>query len=86
FRPGGQFAYRTEPSSIRLQTAGTGVSELALLPDGELLVLERVVGFLGLSAKIFRADVRGATDITRVVKLEGAEFTPAGKKELFSRA
>jgi len=84
-RASGQFAYRTEPSAVRLQNAGTGVSDLVLLPNGELLVLERVVGIFGLAAKIFRADVRDATDTSGVPKLDGAEFTPAAKTLLFSR-
>ena len=58
----------------------------ALLPNGELLVLERVVGTFGLSAKIFRAERRGASDIAKIRALEGADYKPAGKTLLFSRA
>jgi hypothetical protein len=86
FRPAGQFAYRTEPSALRVESAGTGVSDLALLPNGELLVLERVVGLFGLSIKIFRADVRSATDVAAIPKLEGAEYVPAAKTLIFSKA
>jgi hypothetical protein len=85
-RQAGQFAYRTEPSALRIENAGTGVSDLALLPNGELLVLERVVGLFGLSVKIFRADVRVATDVSGIPKLEGAEYTPAAKTLIFSKA
>ena len=85
FRPLAQFAYRTEPSAFRVLNGGTGVSDLALLPNGELLVLERVVG-IGLSAKIFRVDARGATDTSKIAKLEGADFKIAGKKLIFERA
>ncbi len=86
FRPLAQFAYVTEPSFFRVPGGGTGVSDLALLPNGELLVLERVVGVFGLSAKIFRAEFAGATDTTNLLALEGATFTPAKKTLLFSRA
>jgi len=86
FRPLAQFAYVTESSTYRVPGGGTGVSDLALLPNGELLVLERVVGTFGLSAKIFRAELRGATDISKVPALEGAEYKPAGKTLIFSRA
>ncbi len=86
FRPLGQFAYVTEPSSFRVPGGGTGVSDLALLPNGELLVLERVVGTFGLSAKIFRAELRGATDVSKIPALEGASFKPVAKTLLFSRA
>ncbi len=84
-RPAGQFAYVTEKSFLRVSGGGTGVSDLCLLPNGELLVLERVVVGLGLSAKIFRAELRGATDTSKLAALDGAAFTPAGKTLLFSR-
>ena len=86
FRPAGQFAYVTETSAFRAHGGGPGVSDLALLPNGELLVLERVVGMFGLSVKIFRAELRDATDVSALAALEGATFTPAGKTALFSRA
>ena len=85
FRPLAQFAYRTEPSAFRIYSSGTGVSDLALLPNGELLVLERVVG-IGLSAKIFLVDIRGATDTSKLTKLDGANFKIAAKKLIFDRA
>jgi len=85
FRPLAQFAYVTEPSFFRVPGGGTGVSDLALLPNGELLVLERVVGPFGLSAKIFRAELRGATDTTKILALTDAKYTPAGKTLIFSR-
>lgn len=86
FRPVGQFAYVTEKSVFRVHGGGTGVSDLCLLPNGELLVLERVASALGLSAKIFRAGLHGATDISKLAALEGADFTPATKTLLFIRA
>ena len=86
FRPTGQFAYVTEPSAFRVHGGGTGVSDLALLPNGELLVLERVVGTFGLSVKIFRVELRGASDISKVPALESAEYRVATKTLIFSRA
>jgi len=86
FRPTGQFAYVTEPSTYRAHGGGTGVSDLALLPNGELLVLERVVGTFGLSVKIFRTELGGATDISKVPALAGGEYKPAAKTLIFSRA
>ncbi|MEO6786838.1 MAG: esterase-like activity of phytase family protein [Chthoniobacteraceae bacterium] len=86
FKPIAQFAYVTEPSVFRVPGGGTGVSDVALLPNGELLVLERVVGRFGLSAKIFRAELRGASDVSKVPALEGADYRPAGKTLIFSRA
>jgi hypothetical protein len=86
FRPIGQFAYVTEPSTFRAYGGGTGVSDLALLPNGELLVLERVIGAFGLSAKIYRAELHAASDISKLPALEGADYRPAGKTLIFSRA
>jgi len=86
FRPTGQFAYVTEPSTYRAHGGGTGVSDLALLPNGELLVLERVVGTFGLSVKIFRTELGGATDISKVPALAGGEYKSAAKTLIFSRA
>ncbi len=85
FRPAGQFAYVTETSAFRVPGGGTGVSDLALLPNGELLVLERVVGNFGLSAEIFRAELRGATDVSAVPALNDVKYTASGKTRLFSR-
>ena len=42
-KPAAQFAYRTEPSLLRISHQGTGVTDMAVSPDGEILVLERVV-------------------------------------------
>ncbi|MEO6739370.1 MAG: esterase-like activity of phytase family protein [Chthoniobacteraceae bacterium] len=86
FQPAGQFAYVTETSVFRAHGGGTGVSDLALLPNGELLVLERVVGTFGLSVKIFRAELRGASDISKIAALEGADYKASGKTLIFTRA
>ncbi len=85
FQPLAQYAYRTETSLFRVRNSGTGVSDLLALPDGNLLVLERVVG-LGLSAKIFLVDFQGATDTTKIARLDRAQFTPVRKTLLFERA
>lgn len=83
-RPVAQFAYRTEPSLFRVANAGTGVSDLLALPNGELLVMERVVG-LGLSVKIFRVDFTASTDTSALARLDGADFTPVRKTLLYER-
>lgn len=85
-KPVVQFAYRTEPSRVRLSGAGTGVCDLAALPNGELLILERVANRTGLSVKIFRAVMKSATDVSGVSRLEGAAFQPVEKVPLFERA
>jgi hypothetical protein len=82
-RPIAQFAYRTEPCGRRFNGAGTGVSDLLALPEGELFVLERVFGVFGLSVKIFQVRLAGATDTTRLPALEGGRVVPVEKTLLF---
>jgi hypothetical protein len=79
--PAAQFAYRTEPSLIRVGNQGTGVTDLALLPSGELLVLERVLT-LGFCVRIFSVDFAGATDISKVESLKDADEVVPVKKTL----
>jgi hypothetical protein len=86
FKPLGQYAWRTSSAKFRIHGSGTGVTDLAALPDGGLLVLERVANHTGLSAKIFRAGIEGATDVSRIRNLEGGKFVPAERKLLFERA
>ena len=83
-----QYAWRTEPAPMRFGGAGSGVSDLCALPNGDLLVLERGFGRLGLQCRIYRADLREATD-TRLVKglaAPDAKFTAATKVPLFQQA
>lgn len=86
FRPLAQYAWRTEPAGMRFRGAGSGVPDLCLLPDGRLLVLERGFGAAGLQARIYLADFKGATDISKMKALAEAEFTPAKKTLLFEQA
>jgi hypothetical protein len=85
FQPLAQYAYRTETSLFRVRNSGTGVPDLCALPNGNLLVLERVVG-LGLSAKIYLVDFQGATDTTKTPRLDRAQVNPVRKTLLFERA
>jgi hypothetical protein len=84
FRPIAQFAYRTETSLLRAGNSGTGVTDLVVLPDGGLIVLERVVG-LGLSAKLFQVDPVGATDTSSLPSFDAAEVVPVKKRVLYER-
>jgi hypothetical protein len=85
FRPTAQYAYRTERSLLRASKGGTGVTDLVALPDGKLLVLERVVG-LGLFAKIFEIETDGATETSALPSLSGVEVVPVKKKLLYERS
>ncbi|MEW2317118.1 esterase-like activity of phytase family protein [Streptomyces bauhiniae] len=65
FRPGAQYAYRTDDPSL-------GVPEVQATPDGRLLVLER--GFeagVGNTVHLSLADPRHATDTSRIEHLTG---------------
>jgi hypothetical protein len=82
-RPRRQFAWRTELSAYRIGGHGTGVTALCLLPDGNLVVMERAVARLTLEVRLFLAGFQGATDTSAIPALEGAAFTPAKKMRLF---
>jgi hypothetical protein len=86
FRPVAQYAWRTEPAGMRFHNTGNGVSDLCLLPDGKLIVLERGFGFGGLHLRLFLADFKGATDTSKMPALADADIMPAGKVLLFEQA
>ncbi len=86
FRPLAQYAWRTEPAGFRFRNSGNGVADLCLLPDGRLLVLERGFAFGGLRLRLFLADFKDATDISRLPALANADFTPARKILLYEEA
>ncbi|MEU6814907.1 esterase-like activity of phytase family protein [Streptomyces sp. NPDC046860] len=77
FRPGAQYAYRTDGPAL-------GVSEVRAVPDGRLLVLER--GFeagVGNTVRLSLADLRHATDTSRVGHLTGQPgVRPLGRTPL----
>ena len=83
FRPLAQYAWRTEPAAFRYGHAGSGVSDLCLLPDRHLIVLERGFSAGGLHLRLFLADFAGATDTTRISALARAECVVAKKTLLF---
>jgi hypothetical protein len=82
-RPLAQYAWRTEPAAFRYGQAGSGVSDLCVLPDGQLLVLERGFAEGGLHLRLFLANLAAATDVSRRPGLNGAALVPAGKTLLY---
>lgn len=77
-----QYAYRMEASS-----QGRGISALVALNDHEFLVLERNNRGLGVDSelspankRVFRIDLRGATDVSAIDLDGGAAFTPVVKQ------
>jgi hypothetical protein len=84
FVAAGQWAYRTDTSLLRISNSGTGVTDLVALPNGELLVLERVVA-VGIVTKIYRVDFTNATDTSGMNSLQTDDLIPVKKKLLFER-
>ncbi len=83
--PSGQWAYRTDPIPGRA-AAGferSGVVDLAALPDGRLLALERGLGSQGLRSRIYEIDFAGATQIANSSELESADMAPVSKRLLW---
>lgn len=95
----GQWAYRTE--SVRGQAYQglecSGVSDLCVLPDGTLLVLEREMsaqsrGLPGyqiqapmLHTRIYQVKFDGATEVTGLSSLNDTRYTPVAKTLLFEK-
>ena len=85
FRPLAQYAYEVDPITALIEfppqlrgREASGVSDLLALPGGVLLVLEREFGAAenGIPAnriRIYRADWKGATDVSKGALAEGLE-------------
>ena len=96
--PAGQWGYVTEqiPGDITASGAGrdierSGVVDMAVLPDGTVLVLERAFGgdpgSFGLpifEIRIYEIDLTGATDTSSMAGLSIGSFTPAEKVLLWA--
>lgn len=85
--PTGQWAYHTDPivgASI-LGDRGTGLSDLAALPDGRLLALERSFGTGGLRIRLYEVDLAGATEVSALASLYSPAVVPARKRLLWER-
>lgn len=86
-RPAGQWAYRTDAvaGSPILDDRGTGLADLAALPDGRLLALERSFGTEGLRIRLYEVELDGATEVSQRPSLVGADLVPARKRLLWER-
>lgn len=97
FTPVSQYAYEVDPVSelfpenhgIFKRLAGkevSGVSALAVLPAGQLLVLERSLGYHGITPfrnRIYLVDFEQATDVSKTPSLKNAEFKTVKKTKLW---
>jgi len=88
WKASGQFAYVVDPMGGEpfRKDSRSGLSDLCVLPGGELLALEREFSQKGLlptfRMRIYVVDLRKATDVGTVDKLEGTRFTPVVKRSL----
>ncbi len=95
WKPAGQWAYRTDPIGGRnfAGKARSGVAEMCCLDDGTLLVLEREMsvkggGFIPVPSfrcRIYQVDFTGATDVSGMISLNGAKYSPASKTPVFDQ-
>ncbi|ASZ10259.1 esterase-like activity of phytase family protein [Chitinophaga pendula] len=90
-KPVAQFAYELDPvatTPIPPQAFKVnGISDILVLSDRQLLVIERSFSFgrLGCVIKVYLADVSHATDISQIDALKGTtDVVPAKKKLLFN--
>lgn len=91
--PGSQFAYQVERihGSATFGSPQSGLSDLALMPDGTLLALERSVAVTApiYLNRIYEVNADAATDVSGppfATGLSGQAFTPVAKELLWSGA
>ena len=93
WEPAGQWAYETDPfgGANFIGKARCGVAEMCCLDDGEVLAMEREMSvkkgemFPSFRCRIYQVDFTGATDVSKVTSLAGAEYRPVAKKCLFGQ-
>ena len=83
----GQWAYEVtvHQSTQSGSYSRSGVSALVALPDGNLLVLERMLeGTSTFYNRIYLVNFAGATEISGIASLKDTTYFPVGKAELFN--
>ena len=87
----GQWVYPTDSygfDSSFTPAERSGVSDLLVLPDGSLLVLERTLGIAFVPSfrnRIYLVNFGGATDVSNIPDLDGASYTPVTKTLLWEK-
>ncbi len=76
-----QYVYLSESAD---ENHTGGVSDLCVLPDGTLLVLERWRDGYSLYNRIYEVDYSSATDVSSIQSLEGATYTRVTKTSRWS--
>lgn len=86
YSPAGQFAYKVDPiESAFLQKEVSGVADIAVLPDGNLIVLERELDGNGFRSRLYLTSATGATDVTSLQGLVGQTYRPMKKTLLWEK-
>jgi hypothetical protein len=84
----GQVAYQLEPvHDDPVEETGSGLSDIAFMPNGDLLAIERSEGAGEFLVRIFEVDLTGATDVSQGALADGLigqTYTPAAKRLLLS--
>ncbi len=89
FTPGAQLVYEVEPIDPKPGRgfAIRGLSDLLVLPGGDLLALEReYVEGRGFKIQLYRVSTAGATDVSGFDALAGRTWTPVRKTLVFDFA
>lgn len=89
FHPGAQLVYQVEPIDPKPGHgfAIRGLSDLLVLPGGDLLALEReFVQGRGFKIQLYSVSVAGATDVSGFDSLTGRTWTPVRKTLVFDFA
>ena len=86
--PGAQYGYLTDPISQMspfITVERSGLVDLLVLPDGELLALERELGgcLPRFRSRVYLVGLDGATDVSALDSLSDGGFTPVAKTLLW---
>ncbi|MBS0187046.1 MAG: esterase-like activity of phytase family protein [Planctomycetes bacterium] len=86
-QPVAQYAYLTQPlHGVSVSGSRSGVSQVVVLPNRKLLVLERsfALGSSFFLTRLYEVDVSAATDVSGMGSLAAATYVPATKRLLYS--
>ena len=89
----GQWAYVTDPIGGKdfIGKSRNGVAEMCCLDDGTVLVMEREMSIKpgsfmpSFRCRIYRVDFSGATDVSGLSSLSGANYRPVSKTAVFDQ-
>ncbi len=87
YQPAEQYAYNVDPlPGVAISGSVSGASDMVVLPDGQVLVMERSLA-LGASlfqTRIYAVGFAGATNVASMPALAGQSYTPVTKTLLYT--